>query len=171
MLEEPLNLSYRDAQGVYRAIITRATLIAVASDESTPPDQLAAFAACEDIDVRRALANNRGAPSLALDIISNDPALVIKYDVSKNPNTSGDTLTKLANDTDPRIRAAVAANSMTPEDVLIQLATDNEAIVRSRVAQNQSIPLASISFLWDDPDPEVRRALKDRTTEANDSPE
>ena len=59
MLQEPLNLSYRDAQGVYRAIITRATLIEVASDESTPPDQLAAFAACEDIDVRRALANNR----------------------------------------------------------------------------------------------------------------
>lgn len=129
------------APGVSRDGRTLAALFALFAEQRSDP-------------VRGAMARNRKTPGEILDRLSRDPAVRIRIDVARNPNTPSSVLSDLAmhlakplyedgvsrevsDDKVLELWTAVARHSRTPEAALRSLAADG---FETTVAGNASAP-------------------------------
>ena len=92
----------------------------------------------------------------SLKSLATDKNSYVYLDIALDPNTPQETLRLLATDKDIYVRWVVAENPNTPQETLAILATDKSSSVRYWVAKNPNTSQETLAILATDEDSDVR---------------
>jgi Leucine rich repeat variant len=113
--------------------------LASAWDSATPVAELIKLATHEHPCVRRWVARNPNTPPDILAKLVADNSDV-RYELSKNRNTTAETLSVLAEDKTSTVRYWVANHMDTPVEALIKLVEDQDQDVRITAGYHPNLP-------------------------------
>ena len=116
-----------------------------------PPAALVAAIGHHDPDARAFAAAERSMSPTLLEMLANDPSLIVRAAVAANPSTPPKTLERLAAARQNLAeRCSVAANPACESQLMERLHRDEHPFVRGAVARNPACPQQLLARLADD---------------------